>query len=74
MCACGSHRVCRDVRMRSGSSLKVSLCCFDVFLRFLWMVRIGSGVFPVIQETDYLNNGEYRIDKDAAPKMLQCLM
>jgi hypothetical protein len=38
------------------------------------MVRIGSGVFPVIQEADYLNNGEYRIDKDAAPKMLECLM
>lgn len=38
------------------------------------MVRIGSGVFPVIQESDYLNNGEYRIDKDAAPKMLQSLM
>jgi len=28
----------------------------------------------VIQEADYLNNGEYRIDKDAAPKMLQSLM
>lgn len=38
------------------------------------MVRIGSGVFPVIKEPDYLNNGEYRVDKDAAPKMLQCLM
>jgi dolichyl-diphosphooligosaccharide--protein glycosyltransferase len=38
------------------------------------MVRIGSGVFPVIREPDYLNNGEYRVDKDAAPKMLQCLM
>jgi dolichyl-diphosphooligosaccharide--protein glycosyltransferase len=31
-------------------------------------------VFPVIQESDYLNNGEYRVDKEAAPKMLQCLM
>ncbi|KAG0588385.1 hypothetical protein KC19_2G239500 [Ceratodon purpureus] len=46
----------------------------DDINKFLWMVRIGSGVFPVIQEADYLNNGEYRIDKDAAPKMLQSLM
>lgn len=38
------------------------------------MVRIGSGVFPMIQEADFLSNGEYRIDKDAAPKMLHSLM
>ncbi|KAI4319255.1 hypothetical protein MLD38_032878 [Melastoma candidum] len=42
--------------------------------RFLWMVRIGGGVFPVIKEPDYLVNGEYRVDKGAAPKMLNCLM
>ncbi|KAL3677784.1 hypothetical protein R1sor_020740 [Riccia sorocarpa] len=46
----------------------------DDINKFLWMVRIGGGVFPVIKEPDYLNNGEYRIDKEAAPKMLQCLM
>ncbi|KAL2641722.1 hypothetical protein R1flu_009309 [Riccia fluitans] len=46
----------------------------DDINKFLWMVRIGGGVFPVIKEADYLNNGEYRIDKEAAPKMLQCLM
>jgi dolichyl-diphosphooligosaccharide--protein glycosyltransferase len=38
------------------------------------MVRIGGGVFPIIKEQDYLNNGEYRVDSQAAPKMLQCLM
>ncbi|XP_035543041.1 dolichyl-diphosphooligosaccharide--protein glycosyltransferase subunit STT3B-like isoform X1 [Juglans regia] len=38
------------------------------------MVRIGGGVFPVIKEPDYLVNGEYRVDKGAAPKMLNCLM
>jgi len=42
--------------------------------RFLWMVRIGGGVFPVIKEPEYLVNGEYRVDKGAAPKMLNCLM
>ncbi|KAG6555063.1 hypothetical protein Mapa_003098 [Marchantia paleacea] len=46
----------------------------DDINKFLWMVRIGGGVFPIIKEPDYLNNGEYRIDKEAAPKMLQCLM
>lgn len=38
------------------------------------MVRIGGGVFPSIKEPEYLNKGEYRIDKEAAPKMLNCLM
>ncbi|KAG0528101.1 hypothetical protein BDA96_06G289400 [Sorghum bicolor] len=46
----------------------------DDINKFLWMVRIGGGVFPVIKEPDYLVNGEYRIDKGAAPKMLNCLM
>ena len=44
------------------------------YFRFLWMVRIGGGVFPVIKEPDYLVNGDYRVDKGAAPKMLNCLM
>lgn len=56
----------------------LSLFCLFVFFfycaRFLWMVRIGGGVFPVIKEPDYLVNGEYRVDKGAAPKMLNCLM
>eukprot|EP00246_Nothoceros_aenigmaticus_P003493 TRINITY_DN14664_c0_g2_i1.p1 TRINITY_DN14664_c0_g2~~TRINITY_DN14664_c0_g2_i1.p1 ORF type:complete len:721 (+),score=112.90 TRINITY_DN14664_c0_g2_i1:167-2329(+) len=46
----------------------------DDINKFLWMVRIGGGVFPTIKEPEYLNRGEYRIDKDAAPKMLNCLM
>lgn len=53
------------------------LIIFDeyfVYARFLWMVRIGGGVFPVIKEPDYLVNGEYRVDKGASPKMLNCLM
>ncbi|MBA0815366.1 hypothetical protein Gohar_000145 [Gossypium harknessii] len=43
----------------------------DDINKFLWMVRIGGGVFPVIKEPDYLVNGEYRVDKGAAPKMLK---
>ncbi|CAN1266750.1 Dolichyl-diphosphooligosaccharide--protein glycosyltransferase subunit STT3B [Linum perenne] len=46
----------------------------DDINKFLWMVRIGGGVFPVIKESDYLVNGDYRVDKGAAPKMLNCLM
>ncbi|KAL9437821.1 hypothetical protein AB3S75_023651 [Citrus x aurantiifolia] len=46
----------------------------DDINKFLWMVRIGGGVFPVIKEPDYLVNGDYRVDKGAAPKMLNCLM
>lgn len=46
----------------------------DDINKFLWMVRIGGGVFPIIKEPDYLVNGEYRVDKGAAPKMLNCLM
>ncbi|KAI3922890.1 hypothetical protein MKW98_007021 [Papaver atlanticum] len=46
----------------------------DDINKFLWMVRIGGGVYPVIKESDYLVNGEYRIDQGAAPKMLNSLM
>ncbi|CAF1930282.1 unnamed protein product [Brassica oleracea] len=41
---------------------------------FLWMVRIGGGVYPVIKEPDYLVNGEFLVDKGVSPKMLNCLM
>jgi len=46
----------------------------DDINKFLWMVRIGGGVYPDIKEADYLNNGNYRIDKDGAPIMLKSLM
>eukprot|EP00245_Coleochaete_scutata_P013789 TRINITY_DN5711_c1_g3_i1.p1 TRINITY_DN5711_c1_g3~~TRINITY_DN5711_c1_g3_i1.p1 ORF type:complete len:777 (-),score=168.48 TRINITY_DN5711_c1_g3_i1:459-2789(-) len=46
----------------------------DDINKFLWMVRIGGGVFPHIKEQDYLSNGRYTIDKDATPTMLNCLM
>ncbi|KAG6739680.1 hypothetical protein POTOM_057294 [Populus tomentosa] len=63
----------------------------DDINKFLWMVRIGGGVFPHIKEPDYLVNvlnliefsflsfcpkrdGQYRIDSQATPTMLNCLM
>eukprot|EP00271_Cylindrocystis_brebissonii_P003388 TRINITY_DN142_c0_g2_i1.p1 TRINITY_DN142_c0_g2~~TRINITY_DN142_c0_g2_i1.p1 ORF type:complete len:739 (+),score=134.60 TRINITY_DN142_c0_g2_i1:319-2535(+) len=46
----------------------------DDINKFLWMVRIGGGVFPDIKEADFLKNGDYRQDKEATPTMLNCLM
>ncbi|CAI7803443.1 unnamed protein product [Closterium sp. NIES-54] len=46
----------------------------DDINKFLWMVRIGGGVFPRIREPDYLNNGNYRVDGEATSTMLNCLM
>ncbi|KAG8491540.1 hypothetical protein CXB51_014798 [Gossypium anomalum] len=55
---------------------KVSLVGYpsDDINKFLWMVRIGGGVFPHIKEPDYLRDGQYRIDSQATPTMLNCLM
>jgi dolichyl-diphosphooligosaccharide--protein glycosyltransferase len=46
----------------------------DDINKFLWMVRIGGGVFPVIQEADYFAEGQYRMDVGGAPAMLRSLM
>eukprot|EP00033_Pygsuia_biforma_P001994 GCRY01002219.1.p1 GENE.GCRY01002219.1~~GCRY01002219.1.p1 ORF type:complete len:714 (-),score=142.20 GCRY01002219.1:267-2408(-) len=47
----------------------------DDINKFLWMVRIGGSVDPTIKEQDYFSSkGEYRVDKEASPKMLNCLM
>ncbi|VAH21276.1 unnamed protein product [Triticum turgidum subsp. durum] len=46
----------------------------DDINKFLWMVRIGGGEFPHIKEPDYLRDGQYRVDAQATPTMLNCLM
>ncbi|KAL6746882.1 oligosaccharyl transferase [Haematococcus lacustris] len=47
----------------------------DDINKFLWMVRIGGGVFPDIKEPDYLVNGQdYRVDASAPKAMLNSLM
>lgn len=46
----------------------------DDINKFLWMVRIGGGVFPDVKEQDYLNQGDYTISKSATPTMLNSLM
>ena len=47
----------------------------DDINKFLWMVRIGGSIDPTLVEPDYLSErGEYRIDRDGNPIMLNCLM
>eukprot|EP00742_Colponemidia_sp_Colp-10_P002221 GILJ01002375.1.p1 GENE.GILJ01002375.1~~GILJ01002375.1.p1 ORF type:complete len:708 (+),score=115.24 GILJ01002375.1:49-2172(+) len=48
----------------------------DDINKFLWMVRIGGGVYKgEIVEKDYFTpSGEYKIDKEASKTMLNCLM
>jgi dolichyl-diphosphooligosaccharide--protein glycosyltransferase len=47
----------------------------DDINKFLWMVRIGGGVFPEIKEPDYLDKqGQYRVDKGAAPALIKSVM
>ncbi|WVZ68859.1 hypothetical protein U9M48_017741, partial [Paspalum notatum var. saurae] len=46
----------------------------DDINKFLWMVRIGGGVFPHIKEADYLRDGNYCVDAHGTPTMLNSLM
>jgi len=46
----------------------------DDINKFLWMVRIANSTFHEIVEEDYFSNHEYRVDKNASPTMLNCLM
>lgn len=47
----------------------------DDINKFLWMVRIGGGVFPEIREPDYLDKyGQYRVDNEMGPALRDCLV
>jgi len=46
----------------------------DDISKFLWMVRIAAGVFPVIKENNYYSRGHYRVDKEVSETMKNCLM
>eukprot|EP00698_Gefionella_okellyi_P007423 TRINITY_DN180_c0_g1_i1.p1 TRINITY_DN180_c0_g1~~TRINITY_DN180_c0_g1_i1.p1 ORF type:complete len:745 (-),score=182.80 TRINITY_DN180_c0_g1_i1:412-2646(-) len=47
----------------------------DDINKFLWMVRIGGSVYPWIKEADYYTkSGEFRVDKEGSPIMLNSLM
>ncbi|TMW45423.1 hypothetical protein DOY81_009497 [Sarcophaga bullata] len=48
----------------------------DDINKFLWMVRIAEGEHPKdIKESDYFTDrGEFRVDSEGAPALLNCLM
>ena len=48
----------------------------DDINKFLWMVRIAGGEHPQdIRESDYFNaKGEFRVDTEGSPTLLNCLM
>jgi len=46
----------------------------DDINKFLWMVRIGGGVFPDVKEESFLNKGEYTVSSTATQTMLDSLM
>ncbi|CAD6333178.1 unnamed protein product [Miscanthus lutarioriparius] len=43
-------------------------------VKYVLVVFGGGGVFPHIKEPDYLRDGQYRVDAQATPTMLNCLM
>lgn len=48
----------------------------DDINKFLWMVRIAEGEHPKdIRESDYFTeHGEFRVDEEGSPTLLNCLM
>ena len=46
----------------------------DDINKFLWMVRIGGGVYPHIKEENYLSRYGYRTDSSVTPTMRNSLM
>lgn len=47
----------------------------DDLNKFLWMVRIASGVYPTVQQSDYLSRrGLYTVGPDAPPAFTNSLM
>ena len=48
----------------------------DDINKFLWMVRIAEGEHPnEIRESDYFTErGEFRVDSEGTPTLLNCLM
>jgi dolichyl-diphosphooligosaccharide--protein glycosyltransferase len=47
----------------------------DDINKFLWMIRIGEGVYPKdISERDFFSNGEYALDHRASKTMKESVM
>ena len=46
----------------------------DDISKFIWIIRIASGVYPEVQEGAFYANGNYRIDDEATETMKNSLM
>ncbi len=47
----------------------------DDINKFLWMVRIAGSTDPNVRESDYFTKrGEFRVDAEGSPVLLNCLM
>lgn len=46
----------------------------DDISKFIWIIRIASGVYPEVQEHAFYNQGRYRIDDEATDTMKNSLM
>lgn len=47
----------------------------DDINKFMWMVRIAGGVWPHIKESNYYNaKGEFRMDEEGSPAMLESVV
>jgi dolichyl-diphosphooligosaccharide--protein glycosyltransferase len=52
----------------------VSYYSGDDINKFIWMVRIASGVYPQVKEEHFYSKGRYRIDYDMSKTMKDSLM
>ena len=46
----------------------------DDMNKLIWMIRIASGVYPEIQEANYMDKGRFMLDKTGSKTLLNCLM
>ena len=46
----------------------------DDISKFIWIIRIASGVYPEVREEDFYNQGQYRVDEGATDTMKNSLM
>lgn len=46
----------------------------DDMNKFIWMLRIASGEYPEIQESDYMNRGQFDLSRNGSKTLLDSLM
>lgn len=62
-------------QLRCSISLFSSGYASDDINKFLWMVRIAGSTDPNVKEMDYYTkNGEFRVDAEGSPTLLNSLV